>query len=216
MPLSRNARLFSSSSRQPRFRVPAHVAAFSVVLLPVVAFAAYASRYGPTEQALEETIAQRYHAEQEHIAAKNQHMSEFFQNTIFRQDDDKGNSNSGSSATRVESQLDAVLRGGRGEKKRLHAVDEKLYGTAEGVAEKKRVVEELEGEKKKQRKRKKPRKKEKLEETAAGAVEQQPNKDASPTFSMPNVEAKQVATVAVVATIAAAAGFLLGGSRPSK
>ena len=179
-----------------------------MLLLPVLAFTLYAGRYGPTDEALEEQISKRYHNEQEHIIAKNKHMGDFFQKAILHKNDSDGGGGSP-----VESQLDAVLRGGKGDIKRLHHVDQKLYGTAEGVAEKKRVIEELEEEKKKRKKRKKRRKKKELE--AAAKTTEHTQKGETPKFSMPNVEAKQVATVAVVATIAAAAGFLLGGSRRS-
>jgi len=48
-----------------------------------------------------------------------------------------------------QQKFNEVLLGGRGEAKRHYAVDQRLYGTVEGVTERKKAEEEIEQKKKK-------------------------------------------------------------------
>lgn len=54
-----------------------------------------------------------------------------------------------------DKRMDKVLQGGKGEMKRLYRVDEKLYGTQEGVDTKKRVEAELAQKRERKKKKKK-------------------------------------------------------------
>jgi hypothetical protein len=58
-------------------------------------------------------------------------MAEFFQHT-FRNPDGS-----------ADDKIEGLIKAGRGAKKRLHAVDESLYGTAEGATERQRTEQEL-------------------------------------------------------------------------
>ena len=178
-----------------------HVAVFGLLLLPALAFTAYADRFGPTEEHVEHELKERYGHEIRETHNRQDKMKEFFQHAIRQHDD--GN---------VESQLDEVLKAGRGGKKRIYAVDNKLYGTAEGVAERQRQEEEMKKQKKKKRK-----KKEAVEEKTK-REEPKEEKEKGPSMLSKlsqSVDKKSVLTVAVVAGVAGVAGFLAGGRRSS-
>lgn len=177
--------LSSSYRGQPRFRVPAHVAAFTVLLLPAFAIFAYSERYGPSEEELEHELQERYAPEIRLAKENNKKMAEFFDHAIRARDG------------KVDDKLEEMIRAGKGGKKRMYAVDEKLYGTAEGVSERKRMEEKLKKEKEEKRKLKDKK---------------------EPRFTMPalpQVDKTQAATVAAVAALAAVVGFLAGGNRRS-
>jgi hypothetical protein len=183
-------------------------------MLPVVGYTLYAGRYGPEDEQLEERIRERYQPDITAAHSRNKAMSDFFQKAI--KDPDSG---------AEDARLEQVLHGGKGEKKRFHAVDKELYGTVAGIEEKQRTEEALKqaAEDKKKRKR---RKKKGMDESGAGDspaastsnAEQQPSKIAPtnrPTpsrFSLPQGTA-QVVTVVAVGTVAAIAGFMIGGQR---
>lgn len=69
----------------PRFQVPAHVAVFSLLLLPTLAFGLYADRFGPDQEQLEATIRERYSQDMspEDQEKHRRAMQEFFQSTIM-------------------------------------------------------------------------------------------------------------------------------------
>ena len=172
-------------------------------MIPVAFATLYVSRFSPDEETLEAEIRQRHGVEVQMSTQNNQDMKSFFQKTMQSTDDQR---------------LDEVLRGGRGAKKRLYAVDEKLYGTQEGVEEKKRQ-EELQKERKREKRR---AKKEAAQAAAEGRTVPQKESsknnavdgaDSTPTRS--SVEFKSVVAVSAVAVGAAALGFLAGagGSR---
>lgn len=192
---------------EPRFRVPAHVATFTLIMVPALGFLAYAERFGPSEEKLEEEIKSRYGAEVRENHQHNEHMAEFFRRTM-----DKGG------ISKLDDRVEEVLHGGKGVKKRLHEIDEKLYGTAEGVAEKKRMEDELK-EQKKRRKLKKRQAEEKPEQPIAvehdkNAPKPEESSSSSPSWTR-KIEPGSVGLVVVVATVAAAVGFLAGGGRSS-
>ncbi|GKY90901.1 hypothetical protein MPSEU_000062900 [Mayamaea pseudoterrestris] len=70
-----------ASSNQPRFQIPAHVAAFTILLIPTLLFFLYAQRFGPDKDELEQTLRERY-GKQETMEQKRA-MQEFFKNTIL-------------------------------------------------------------------------------------------------------------------------------------
>jgi hypothetical protein len=121
-------------------------------------------------------------------------MAEFFQHAIRNQDG------------QVDQKLDEVLKAGKGGKKRMYAVDEKLYGTAEGAAERLRQEAEQKNKKKKNKKN-------------AVIVRDENRKDTPAPTEPPrtsladSIDPKSLAAVAGVATVAAAVGYLAGGSR---
>lgn len=93
-----------------------------------------------------------------------------------------------------QKQMQEVLLGGRGQQKRLYAVDKDIYGTEEAA----RLQKEAQ-EKAKKGKRRKKRKGKNAEEEKSGLL---------------NTGAKQsAAAVAVVGVLAAGASIFLGGRR---
>lgn len=120
-----------------------------------------------------------------------------------------------------------VLHGGRGDIKRHYAVDEKLYGTEEGVMKKKEAEEVLlqdaEGKKKKKLKKNKKRKKEKATEEDVSkkenASEEEKNENNSETKTDINLRSLPYAQQAAISALAigslAAVANLLSGKRGS-
>ena len=99
-------------------------------MFPAVLFTFYADRFGPSDDVLEEEITERYQAQVKASSQKNKDMQAFFQHAIRKHDDDS-----------VDGQLDEMLKAGKGGKKRMFHVDDKLYGTKEGVEERQRQEE---------------------------------------------------------------------------
>jgi len=209
-------RYFSSRSRypppaakRPGYSIPAQGIVFTALLLPVAAYALYAERYGPSDEQLEKEIRQRYAGRIAENEQKREAMADFFQHAI-RQPDGT-----------VDDNLKQVLYAGRGGKKRMAAVDEKLYGTAEGVEEKKRQEEE-------QKKREEYRRKKKAGEIVEEKTNETKSKGAPkspealvqpPQQPLSNgrlaLDTQSAATLGAVALLAAGVGFLAGGSRRS-
>jgi len=193
-----------STKKKPPFQIDAHVFAFLVLMLPVGVYAVYADKHKPDPEQLEEELRGRYGADIATRTHNNQAMQEFFRNTI--QNPEAG----------VEDQrLQEVLHGGWGRnQKRFHAVDAELYGTKEGIELAKKTQEELQAAAKKKKRRKRKKKKQMMEEDAS---EQQPKKENAVVAKLKgmgeHINTKQALTVAVVGSVAAAAGFLLGGRR---
>ena len=195
--------------KRPGYSIPAQGFVFSALLLPVLGFTMYAGRYGPSDEELEQRVRERYAERVAETKQKNQAMADFFQQTIHNPDG------------KMDDSLREVLYAGKGGKKRLYAVDEKLYGTEEGVAEKKRQEEE-------QKKRDDYRRKKKAGEIVEEEKPQK-SKDGNGTkkeapkspgpLAPPGgglfMNAQSAATLGAVAVLAAGAGFLAGGSRRS-
>jgi hypothetical protein len=211
----RAARQFSSSQpgqQKPAFQIPAHVATFSILLMPVLAYTLFYQRTGD-QDALEQEIRDRYGPEVRLNAEKNKAMGELFQRTIRNPD--------GS----ADSKLDEMLKGGAGGKKRMYAVDEKLYGTKEGVKERQRTEEEIKKQKEERKKRKKEKK-----ALAASQPKSNDSKSADKEAVMTsqkvisadvpvdadssavgnNTRKADLATVAGITVMAAAGGYLAG------
>ena len=256
----RLVRHFSSSSPSGSrgsggggFKIPAHVAAFGMMLAPALAFFAYYEAKGgkrhAAEERLEDELRGRYKQEIALASSKNKNLAEHYRRAIlgnhggpakkksagYGEDDDEeddGNasttddsSNSSNRASNYEDKIDELLKAGKGGKKRIAAVDEKLYGTAEGLQSLKerdrrmaehraaRMQEKEEGlANKKAGRKKKKRRKKSIADEDHGTTSSEPEKE---PFSLPKISLsqsqQQVLTVAAVATVAAAVGFIAGG-----
>ena len=103
-----------------------------------------------------------------------------------------------------QRKMDAVLLGGKGQQKRLYAVDETIYGTEEGAklqleAQQKAAANDMKKKKKKRRKKKK------------SEVDENVDTDIG---SSSVISVKQsVIGVAAVGALAATASLFLGGKR---
>mmetsp|Transcript_30374 Transcript_30374/g.38965 ORF Transcript_30374/g.38965 Transcript_30374/m.38965 type:complete len:108 (-) Transcript_30374:294-617(-) len=105
--------------------------------------------------------------------------------------------------------MDQVLLGGRGQQKRLYAVDDKIYGTEEAVKLQQEAQDKAE-----KRKRKRKKKKSNTNETETSQEKLAKNDLEKNEQSSSNTSVKQsVAVVAVVGALAAGGSFLLGGKR---
>lgn len=186
-PLLLARRSFSSS--QPRIRIPSHVAAFTLLFLPVLAFTAYASQYGQTEEELEQEISSRYQRDVNLAKGRSKDMAAVLQRA-FQHDDKK-----------MDQQLDELIRSGAGGKKRMYSVDDKLYGTAEGT----QAREKAEQQQQKKLKKKKRNKAQTANELPVEKTESQTQANL--------INAKSVAAVTGVAAAAVIAGVFLGGRK---
>jgi len=206
--LQHHHRSFSTPRRgEASVKIPAQVFVFSLLMIPVVGFALYAQRYGPEEEELEEEIRKRYAPDIAKSQRNNEAMQELFQHAIKNPDDGA-----------EDDRLSQVLYGGKGEMKRLHAIDKELYGTAQGVEQRNRLQEELKQQAEENKKRRKRRKqKQQQDEVVVNKKKEDEGKseaakdETKKRFS--SVDATQIATIAAVGTIAAVAGFLAGGRR---
>ena len=205
-----------AAGSKPLFRIHVHVLAYSLVLLPVCVYAWYADRTAMPQEQLEEELRRKYGPEIAEQERNQEAMQEFFRNTIL-------NPESGVEDERLKQ----VLYGGMGRnQKRFYEVDPTLQGTPEGHKVARTTNEELqrEAEARKERRRERRRKKKEMqaqlalqEEASAAAAENPPR---PPNVILTKVKAlaekvdpKQAITVAVVGSVAAAAGFFLGGGR---
>lgn len=179
--------------------IPAQLVYFVVLLVPTLAFTGYFfAGQEERDKQLQAVLRERYPDQQDaQSLQRKQAMRQFYKNTIL-------NPESGAEDNRLRQ----VLYGGSGDMKRQLAVDERLYGTKEGVEEKKRMEEELRQEKLERKKRRK-RQKQKLKDEPPPP--HPPPPPAEPWLTPE--EKKQVTILAVVGTLAAGVGFLLGGSR---
>jgi hypothetical protein len=189
-------------------KIPAHIAVFTLLLLPCLAYTAvfYNGRDARQDE-LEEKIRARYGDRVQEATTKNQAMADFYQQAIL-------NAESGTQDDRLKQ----VLYGGKGEKKRFHAIDKELYGTPQGVEEKKKVEEELAQEKERKRERRRRRKEQRK---AAQAAEGESTDESGtamnteknlPTTSL-GLGTQTAAVISMTAVAAAiAAGFFLGGN----
>jgi len=194
------------SSREPRFKVPAHIAAFSLIFVPTVGFSLlYASRFAPSEEDLESNILENYEQSirDRGILEKNQQVGEFF-GEVFE-------GKEGKRSKSVQKQLDALLAGGRDKHGRLQEFDdvtaERLRKSEITKVERaERLKKLMKGDedyddstvKKKRRRKKKIRKKPKQVTTASADTESEPGH--SRTIPIIAGTATAVAAVAVLVT----------------
>ena len=109
-----------------------------------------------------------------------------------------------------QQEMNAVLRGGRGQQKRLYSVDESIYGTEEGAKLQKDAHEKAEADQKKKNKRRRKKKNKGNDDNTGGTIDQGNDGDENTTV---RVVQQSMAAVAVVGALAAGASFLLGGKR---
>jgi hypothetical protein len=107
-----------------------------------------------------------------------------------------------------DERLDEVLRAGKGEMKRQYRVDERYYGTEEGLAAKTRVGEELKEQARvrKERRNKQSGGKSTKAETESTESDKSSRKDASMSTTT-----KSAVAVAVVGATAVTVGLLFVG-----
>ncbi|KAL3805674.1 hypothetical protein HJC23_005918 [Cyclotella cryptica] len=170
-------------SSKPKIKIPVHVFAYSIALLPGTIYAYYWYKNSPTDEEHEAELRKKYAHHIESSKQKHESMTKFLQGMR-----DPNN-------TEQQARMAEVLRGGRGSQKRLHAVDESLYGTYEGAKLQKQALE---------KKRKKGKsKKTKIEEQSSDE-----------DYNGKHKAIKQsVAAVAFVGILAAGASVFLGGKR---
>lgn len=206
----------SSPPSPPRFQIPAHVATFSLLLIPALIMFVYAERYGPSEEELESRLRERYKDQIQEQSQHNEAMRRVFQSTIQHPD--------GS----VDKQLDEILRAGKEKRQRLLPVNEKLFGTRQGVVEKERMQKELLKEQREKKEKRELRRKNKGQQEKGNASIKSKQKATNTTTSRHDdgadddagdgsnkmvIDAKSVVAVTAIAGLAAAVGFLAGGSR---
>ena len=133
------------------------------------------------------TTKQQSHTTQE----KHTQMSNFLQNIKDPNSDH-------------QKKMDAVLLGGKGQQKRLYAVDETIYGTEEGA--KLQLEAQLKAENDMKKKKRKRRKKKKNE------VDDDVDADIDTSSSVISVK-QSVIGMAAVGALAATASLFLGGKR---
>ena len=105
-----------------------------------------------------------------------------------------------------QRKMDAVLLGGKGQQKRLYAVDETIYGTEEGAKLQLEAQQKAENDMKNKKKKKRQKKKK-------NEVDDNVD-DADTDTSSSVISVKQsVIGVAAVGALAATASLLLGGKR---
>lgn len=178
--------------------ISAHLFFFTLFMIPAVAYFAYAERYGPSSDEVQEELSERYGPQIREASQRNQAMHDWFLHTVKQPDgtfDDK---------------LNRMLHAGKQEKKRLHAVDSNYYGTAQGV----QAREQAQQETATAVKMKKGRKKKRNEKSDPHAKEEElltKKKKSARDHVTPTTLA--VAGVAVVAAAAAAVTVVGGGAR---
>lgn len=166
---------------KPKFKIPVHVFVYTVAFLPGAAYAFYWYKNAPSDDEHEANLREKYSHHIQASKEKHDNMTKFLQG--MRDPNNK----------EQQARMAEVLRGGRGEIKRLHAVDESLYGTGESS---KRQSPEIKKKKKKKKK--------------AQAVELTADED---SIRRQKVIKQSVAAVAVAGVVAACASFFLGGKR---
>ena len=110
----------------------------------------------------------------------------------------------------MEEKFSEVLFGGKGSKKRHYAVDEKLYGTVEGINQRDQA-----DEKRKMRGKKKKRPKHKNEKEEAKEEQNAEKMKNSVEVGKVSLEENKNSVIALFAigTLAAGVGILFGGKR---
>jgi hypothetical protein len=196
-------------------QIPAHTMTFTVLFIPCAILTVYMLNYGPGEERLNEEIRAKY-GNNTQVRERNQALKEFFVNAEQGIEDQR---------------LQQVLYGGKGEKKRFHAVDKELYGTEQGLVVKQQVTEEIEQsvEEKKRRRKEKRRlkKKAQADDAAATSIVDNDTSNTSPSSpfysqlrntisSIQPETVKTVATYSLIGTVAIVIGFFAGSSSSSR
>ena len=106
-----------------RVKIPIHVLVYSIGFFPAAAYAYHWYKNAPTDEDFEKELSKNYSQNIQSSREKHVQMTQFLQNMK-----DPNNTNNKEQQQRMQE----VLLGGRGQKKRLYAVDEEIYGTEEG------------------------------------------------------------------------------------
>ena len=168
---------------KPKIKIPVHVLVYTIAFIPGAAYAYHWYKNAPSDEEHEAELRKKY---AHHIdASKEKHatMSQFLQGM-----QDPNNKEQ-------QARMAEVLRGGRGGQKRLHAVDNKMYGSEEGA---RRQMQEMDKTKKKGKKKKKT--------SVEGSGDEE-------TLRRQHVIKQSMAAVAVAGVLAAGASVFLSGKR---
>ena len=157
---------------------------YTIAFLPGAAYAYHWYKNAPSDEEHEANLRQKYAHHIEASKEKHENMSKFLQGMT-----DPNNNE-------MQARMAEVLRGGRGDKKRLHAVDEGLYGTDEGA---KRQLQEMDKTKRKVKKKG-------AKGSAAASIDEE-------SIRKQQVIKQSVAAVAVAGVLAAGAIVFFGGKR---
>ena len=115
----------------------------------------------------------------------------------------------------VDTRLDEMLQAGKQDMKRHYPVDEKYYGTEEGVAAKERIQEELKSKQERSKAKKKVAAGESATTATAKAASSLTESNAPRKEGNTGIPATTISAIALatVGTAAVAAAVLLGGGR---
>lgn len=174
----------------PRIRIPAHVAGYSLALIPGIAYAYYWKENHLSDEDLEEKLKENYASKIQGSKEKKQDMVKFFEAMKNQNDPDQ------------EQKMQQVLYGGKGDIKRHYAVDEKLYGTEEGA----KLAEEAKKQKEVPAKKKKKRKKQR---TSSDSNDEQAREQSVSDRST----TKHVATGILALGVLGGLSFIIGGRK---
>ena len=168
---------------KPKIKIPVHVLVYTIAFIPGAAYAYHWYKNAPSDEEHEAELRKKYAHHIEASKEKHATMSQFLQGM-----QDPNNKEQ-------QARMAEVLRGGRGGQKRLHAVDNKMYGSEEGA---RRQMQEMDKTKKKGKKKKKT--------SVEGSGDEE-------TLRRQHVIKQSMAAVAVAGVLAAGASVFLGGKR---
>ncbi|KAL7444262.1 hypothetical protein ACHAXM_009374 [Skeletonema potamos] len=186
-----------------RVKIPVHVFVYSLGFIPAAAYAYHWYKNAPTDDEFEKELSKNYSQNIQSSRDKHIQMTQFLQNIKDPNSDQ-------------QQRMQEVLLGGRGQQKRLYAVDDAIYGTEEGAKLQKEAVEGSSGKIiKKKRKKRKIKGKENDSDSSGEKGTTNQNNITKTTDS--NVRLKQsVAGVVIAGTLAAGVSMFLGGGKRSQ
>lgn len=181
--------------------------------MPFLSLAYYWYKNAPTDEQFEKELSKNYSQNIQSSRNKHVQMTQFLKNM---KDPNKN--------VEQQQQMQEVLLGGRGQQKRLYAVDDSIYGTEEGAKLQKEAVMGTNGGggggsgginndiiKKKRKKMKKKKRRKRKEGNNDGSDNGSDNERTE------NKLLKQsVAGVVIAGTLAAGVSMLLGGGKRSQ
>lgn len=185
-----------STMSKARIRIPAHVFGYSLAIIPVVYFGYYYQSNKASDADFEEELRKNY---SHNIQASQSNRAEMVKVVEALK---RGN-------VSKDKRIDEMLHAGKGDKKRHYPVDEKYYGTEEGIAAKERIQEEL--------KMKQAKKKAAAGDSASTTKAAMSTESGSPRGedAVVGMSTRTISAIALatVGTAAVAAALLLGGGR---
>eukprot|EP00548_Thalassiothrix_antarctica_P005043 CAMPEP_0194133196 /NCGR_PEP_ID=MMETSP0152-20130528/3468_1 /TAXON_ID=1049557 /ORGANISM="Thalassiothrix antarctica, Strain L6-D1" /LENGTH=172 /DNA_ID=CAMNT_0038828463 /DNA_START=23 /DNA_END=541 /DNA_ORIENTATION=+ len=111
-----------------KVKIPAHVFGYSLALIPACFYGYHYRQNKLPEENFEEKLREKYSHNIDGSSSKRREMLKFL-DAVKKGETDK--------------RIDEVLRAGKGKMKRQHRVDERYYGTEEGLRAKEEVIEEI-------------------------------------------------------------------------